>query len=79
MCYDLMEGLGAFLRRQVPKSLFGPPGLDGCLGVPYREFVASLKGKRRVAALRPKQTTGKVAGSGLLAIGPLKQLFLSGD
>lgn len=73
--HGLMEGLGAFLRRQVPKSLFGPPGLDGCLGVPYREFVASLNGKRRVAALRPKLTTGKVAGCRFVGYRPTQTAF----
>ena len=37
---DLMDGLGVFLRRQVPMIFAGPPGLDGCLGLPFHEYVA---------------------------------------
>lgn len=60
---ELMDGPGALLRRSVPKQLWGPPGLDGCLGVPFIEFVASSKAARAKAPYRNlKRTLGHASG-----------------
>lgn len=77
LCYGLMEGVGAFLRRQVPKTLFGPPGLDGCLGLPYREFVATRKKlrARRVIADKRRPDFQHVSGVRFVGIRPTHEAF----
>lgn len=77
LCYNLMEGLGAFLRRSVPKSLFGPPGLDGCLGVPFIEFVASRRElrRRRVIAKWQVPHVNHVRGTRFIGVRPTRQAF----
>lgn len=77
LCYRLMEGLGSFLRRQVPKALYGPPGLDGCLGVPYREFVALVrKGKgRRVIADKRYPDFQHIRGTRFVGVRPTHVAF----
>lgn len=77
LCYGLMEGLGSFLRRQVPKALFGPPGLDGCLGLPYREFVARCrKGRqRRVVANLRHPDFQHVRGTRFVGVRPTLEAF----
>lgn len=77
LCYDLMEGLGSFMRRQVPRSLFGPPGLDGCLGLPYREFVALCrKGRgRRVVSDRRHPDFQHVRGTRFVGFRPTQDAY----
>lgn len=77
LCYGLMEGLGTLLRRQVPKALFGPPGLDGCLGVPFIEFVASRPKKRgkRVIASKRARDISHVSGTRFVGMRPTQPAF----
>lgn len=77
LCYSLMEGPGAFIRRQVPKALFGPPGLDGCLGVPFIEFVATRRKKRakRVVSDKKRPDYQHVAGTRFVGIRPTHEAF----
>ena len=75
--YGLMEGLGAFLRRQVPRAVFGPPGLDGCLGVPYIEFVATRKKRRarRVIADKKKPDYQHLSGTRFVGVRPTMDAY----
>lgn len=75
--YGLMEGLGAFLRRQVPRALWGPPGLDGALGVPFIEFVATRRKKRakRVIADKKVPDYQHVSGTRFVGIRPTHEAF----
>lgn len=77
LCYNLMEGLGTLLRRRVPKALYGPPGLDGCLGLPFREFVASRKKfrARRVISDKRRPDFQHVGGTRFVGIRPTHEAF----
>jgi hypothetical protein len=75
--YGLMEGLAPFLRRQVPRALYGPPGLDGCLGLPYIEFVATRKKRRarRVISDKRRPDYQHVSGTRFVGVRPTHEAF----